>query len=392
MTQTRQAPWADLAVGALVMFMGLADLITDKHFFLGFGLELTVTTGFAAAAALYRRQPPLALALLWASGILLMAGSMDIGYAQILAVAVVSFGCGRYGSPAALVASGLSIPVAAVISTLYLRYTDGELPFVRYLAVAGTGPATAVAMVLLGVVALASPWLLGLVLRERQRATSARSQQHEAELQAARIQEIATLRAQQAQLARDVHDVVGHSLAVIIAQADSAQYLPDQQLDRIRAVLANIAASARQSLGDVRQVLTTTAPAPARGLDSLIEPIRAGGTDIRVEDTGVARPVPPELEAVAYRVLQEMLTNALKHGQPGEPITVVRTWSDDVLRLQVRNTVGTPAHPGQPGLGIAGMHRRLLAVGGSLEVEPAGTTFTVTATVPVRPQAPHERA
>jgi len=244
---------------------------------------------------------------------------------------------------------------------------------------------------------LATPWALGLVLRLRAQFREAQAERERAEIDASRAREVAKLRAEQARLARDVHDVVGHSLTVILAQADSVESMADDDIDRIRAALTNISASARRSLGDVRQVLSSpNDPAegvsrPVAGLDSLLEGVSAAGNDVRSRVEGDPRPLPPELDVVAFRVLQEMLTNALKHGRRGEPIEVDRAWGADHLRIQVRNAVADGAEPGSAdGIGESGMRRRLEAVGGRLQlgrgtVPDSGQVFTATAWVPLRP-------
>jgi signal transduction histidine kinase len=184
---------------------------------------------------------------------------------------------------------------------------------------------------------------------------------------------------------------------VILAQADSAQYMDDSDVARIRAALANISTSARQSLGDVRQVLSTTgeresaAPRAAGGLDGLIDGVRSAGYDMRTADVGTPRPLPPELDAVAFRVLQEMLTNALKHGSRG-PITVIREWGDDHLRIEVKNGMPADSAPElEGGLGLGGMAHRLATVGGRLTAGPSGASdgspvFVAVASVPLRDQ------
>jgi signal transduction histidine kinase len=115
-------------------------------------------------------------------------------------------------------------------------------------------------------------------------------------------------------------------------------------------------------------------------------------------EIGSAQPLPPELDIVAFRVLQEMLTNAIKHGQRDQPVLVERHWEGE-LRIEVRNVIDTSAPETQPlvmaepipehsGQGLDGMRRRLESVGGRLDVrrrtEAGGPTFTATAWVPVR--------
>jgi signal transduction histidine kinase len=241
-----------------------------------------------------------------------------------------------------------------------------------------------------GVAVLGVPWLAGLALRFSVRAQQSRASQVVAEAERDQAEEIARLRDEQAQLARDVHDVVGHSLAVILAQAESAQYLEDGDTERLQRTMQNIATSARSSLDDVRQVLGSTSgaaapPAGSAGLDRLIDGIRASGHEVVTSEVGTPQPMPPELEVVAFRVLQEMLTNAIKHGRRDQPVLVERHWEGD-LRIEVQNIVESSDDAAEGGQGLDGMRRRLEAVGGRLDVrrrlEPP--TFTATAWVPVR--------
>lgn len=238
------------------------------------------------------------------------------------------------------------------------------------------------------------------MLEARAAAAGARQETEQA-------QQIAQLREQQTQFAHDVHDVVGHSLAVILAQAESAQFMQDS--GKLKQTMETIAASARSSLRDVRQVLSANQDAPARdggtpGLNSLITGVRRGGHEITDRQTGTPLPLPPEIDVIAYRVLQEMLTNAIKHGRRGQVVQVGRHWpaagdtdtAAGALRIEVSNMTRQPgpdaatASPAADagGRGLAGMRRRLESVGGGLDVrqheQPEGTAFTVTAWVPVR--------
>jgi signal transduction histidine kinase len=174
---------------------------------------------------------------------------------------------------------------------------------------------------------------------------------------------------------------------VILAQAESAQYLDEVDTQGLKRTMANIAESARSSLREVRAVLASPDGTAARAvdLDALIDSTRASGQDISVVDVGAPRPLPPEIATVAFRVLQELLTNAIKHGRRDATITVVRDWHDE-LRLTVSNPVDELSL-GEDGNGLEGMRRRLESVGGSLEaaaVSADGTTFTARAVIPVR--------
>lgn len=167
---------------------------------------------------------------------------------------------------------------------------------------------------------------------------------------------------------------------MILAQAQSAAFIPDEDPTRLKSALANITTSARSALRDVRFVLeegSSTRSAPS-GLDTLIEETRTrSGREIRLTEAGVARPLPPELEVVAYRVTQEMLTNALRHGTEAA-VTLHRDWTHG-LRLILTNTA---TEPGEPGRGISGMHRRMIAIGGDFSSVFRAGTFIATAYLP----------
>ena len=398
--------WApDLAVGVVVLLLGLVEVLNIRTYDYPEdprpGLALLVL-GIAAAAALSRRLPGVALALVWALCVLQVVTGTQLLMIE-LAIGIVAFGTARWGGTATVLASALSIPVAAAIAVLWIQ------PSVFYSALSTAGFASLVrpsswsdqwqlTAALLGMSVLGVPWLAGLALRFSSRAQQSRSSQQAAEAERDQAEEIARLREQQAQLARDVHDVVGHSLAVILAQAESAQFLDETDTSGLKRTMENIATSARTSLDDVRQVLTSTSGAaqPTRhaDLDSLVEGVRASGHEVRSTEVGTPQPMPPELEVVAFRVLQEMLTNAIKHGRRDQPVRVERHWEGD-LRIEVENAVDHASEETQPlqvvpgGHGVDGMRRRLEAVGGRLDVRRRvdPPTFTATAWVPLRSQA-----
>jgi signal transduction histidine kinase len=396
---TTLRPWlADVTLGVLVLVAGLLEqanlgyLTSSTRFSM-----LVIAVCMAVAVALFRKAPGFSLLLVWFAGGAQIAFGLPLLIVQA-SVVFVAFGAARWGSHLTVVLSGLSIPTAGTIAVYFLRERgfssvfDYERYRRLYDAAQQLSDSWQIGAGILAMAALTVPWMAGLVLRYAHRAAQSRASQQAAEDEAARAQleseqahEIARLREEQTQLARDVHDVVGHSLAVILAQAESAQFLDEADTSELRRSMANIASSARGSLQDVRQVLTSTSdPISGPGeLRELVDGVRSSGAEIRFTEVGNARPMPPELATVAYRVLQEMLTNAIRHGTREEAVAVELEWRDQLM-IQVGNAIGVPGAEGASGQGLEGMRRRLESVGGQLEITPDDYRFTTRAWVPMR--------
>src|SRR3954451_9866074 len=398
----RGRPWLpDAVAGLAVLVVGLWEIHHDLTIVSPWG-SAAVVVGLALAVGLTRAEPGTALAIAWGVGAVHVLTGTGPLVAEVL-LAYVAFGCARWGSRTVVWSSGLSIPLGATIAVLWLDpnvfYDSLRVAGVAVLAQRaydGTNgwrlPAG-----LLPTAILMAPWLLGLALPFSARSEASRRSQVEAEAERDQAAEIARLRDEQTRLAHDVHDVVGHSLAVILAQAESAQFREEDDTAALKQTMADIATSARGSLEDVRQVLAATsgtaAPAARQAdLESLIEGVRASGHAVESTLVGAPQPMPPELEVVAFRVLQEMLTNAIKHGRRDRPVRVERHWEGD-LRIEVQNALDTSAPETQPlapfdpapveprpaGQGIDGMSRRLEAVGGHLDVRRRTDPPTFTA-------------
>ena len=267
----------------------------------------------AAAAGLFRIRPGAALGLMWLSTLLQLSAGFPVMEVQIVAV-VVAYGAARHGSRTVLWFSGLSVLLGAATALLVAhdfwiqrpRFLPQQITVTEADAVVGMPMIVAFVLALFAV-----PWLIGALLRFREKARDdqarAEAGRVRAETERAQAQEIAALREGQAQLARDVHDVVGHSLAVILVQAESAQFLEDADTEAVRRTMANIAASARQSLRDVRDVLASTGDESVPGgaapgsLNDLLDGIRAAGHPLASTVSGTPHPLPPELDTVAFR-------------------------------------------------------------------------------------------
>lgn len=381
--------WYDVAFGASVFLIGLIDVIVRSGLASG---PIAVVIVLAVAAGHYRLRPGLALGGIWLAGALILAGPMAVPLVALSAI-VVAYGCARYGSTAVVAASAVSIPLALVGGAAALILGGRfNVPWVYELSPRIGAGVPLVVYVFGSVAALVLPWLVGLAMRMSDRAAETKvahvAAEHTAQVEhSARLEaeELASVREAQARMARDVHDAVGHSLAVILAQAEAAKILADTDPAAYRRSAEAIAETARASLGDVRRVLEPTASGittPPGDLQSLIDGVRTTGAAVAWEVSGSPRPMPDEHAAAAYRVLQEMLTNALKHGTPGAEIVARAVWEESALRVDVSN-LAPSGDALASGRGLAGMRTRVAALGGRVTTSADGQWFTASLWLPL---------
>ncbi|GAA1805651.1 sensor histidine kinase [Luedemannella flava] len=188
-------------------------------------------------------------------------------------------------------------------------------------------------------------------------------------------------------IARELHDVLGHHLSLINVQASAALHRPDP--DRSEQALTAIKQTSRETLRELRAALdalrqdgeSPTAPAPGLAhLDELVAAAGQAGVDIRTE-LAETRPLPPEVDLAAYRIVQEALTNVRRHAGATSAVVRVRPDRDDVLVEVDDDGTGVP---GAPGTGILGMNERARALGGSLTTGPGPDGgFRVRARLPL---------
>lgn len=187
-------------------------------------------------------------------------------------------------------------------------------------------------------------------------------------------------------LAREVHDLVGHSLSVIALQAGVALHV--RQPEQAQFALEAIRRTSAEALEELRATLAIIGHDEARRspvgglarLDALVAEVRRCGLSVRVERDGVERHLPAEVDHAAFRVVQESLTNVLRHAGPAE-VTVQLLHEPQHLRVVVVDDgAGGAAAPGQ---GLAGLRERVAALGGHLEAGPtAGRGWRVEAVLP----------
>jgi len=223
--------------------------------------------------------------------------------------------------------------------------------------------------------------VLGIVLAAGAVATATRNR---FEVRAERVERAAT--EERLRMAQDLHDGVGHGLAVIAMQAGAALHVLDRDPEKARASLEAIRATSKESLEALRSELAAMSAGasrrPAAGLDelpALLDRVRAAG--LRVELVGDPGPVPDPVGEVAYVVVQEALTNVLRHAGAGA-VTVQWTRGVDVVVLTVTDD-GRGGPVQDEGMGIGGMRARVAKLGGSLRAGPrGGGGFEVVAELP----------
>jgi len=331
-------------------------------------------------AALRRWPLPVLAAATIANMMALAAGS-----------AVLPFGI-MLGLASYLVASRLPRRVSIPAAAFSAAALGGALAHAALAARNAAFAADAVA----GFLPLVAGWFTGDSVAARRRylaglAEQARKEQA-AEAERARLQ----VHQERVRIARELHDVVAHTLTVMTVQAGVGRRLMTRRPEEASTALESIETIGRTAQEELRVVLDllrddehrTAALAPAPRLadvKDLVETVRASGTPVDLHMSGTDRPLSPALELSVYRVVQEALTNVVKHA-PGARATVDLAVCDREIRLDVTDD-GSAAGPGEGGAsghGIVGMRERIAAFGGRLTAGAlAGRGFRVTAQVPI---------
>jgi signal transduction histidine kinase len=204
-----------------------------------------------------------------------------------------------------------------------------------------------------------------------------------------------TLLEERARIARELHDVVAHHMSVIAVRAETAPFRIPGLPEAVKDDMAETSAIAREALTEMRRLLGVLRGAgadpervPQPGMDrleGLVAAVQGAGLAVDVRVEGDQRPLPPAVELSAYRIMQEALSNALRHA-PGAPAAVEVRYEPERLRLRVRNDrppVTNPV-PGAAGHGIVGMRERVAMLGGTLSAGPTSDGgYLVEAALPL---------
>jgi signal transduction histidine kinase len=355
------------------------------HSLLG-GAELLLVSFVLCAPLVLRTRLPLtawtasAVAMLWAHWVISPSSLSSALYV-----------------PAAVIVYVLCLYAVAVRCELWVVISAGVLTVT---GAAIVYPPTAVTAVFVAAAAI----FAGLIVRSR------RGSREQLEVAERRHEGERALLQERQRIARELHDVVAHHMSVIAIQAEAAPYKVADPPKELTESFAEIRASALSGLSELRRVLGVlrsdqpdTAPQPGLDdLDGLLESARSGGVTVSIGVSGTPRPLPEGVDLSAYRIVQEALSNAMRHA-PGSAVRVMLYYGEAALHIEIRNAgsvtgtqIAGAQHNGAGlgrggGHGIIGMSERAAMLGGHLRAGPTGDgEFLVTAALPLGDGEPED--
>jgi signal transduction histidine kinase len=377
----RSGRLVDVAIAAAALAGALAQL---DHGGIG-GLrtgsgELDLTSGALAACstlpiALWRRAPRAVFAVTASATVLLAGLGYPLGLALGPAAALYLLAANR-GEEDPWTRRSIAMVVALFLAYLGAAgLADGAFPAGELLH---TGLAWAVA------------WFAGERTRlRREHIAELRQRALRAERERERERRLAVAE-ERARIARDLHDAAGHAIGVIALRAGAARMRRDPE--RSQAALEAIEELARKTVGEIDRIVGTLRdrgsangaveePPGLASLDTLVARHAATGVDVRVASEGEPRPLETAVDQAAYRILQEALTNAARHGSGAAQVDLA--FGATALELTVSNAAADErTSRANGGHGLIGMRERATLLGGSLEAERANGTFCVRAHLP----------
>jgi signal transduction histidine kinase len=337
----------------------------------------TVLSLLLALPLLVRRSAPLlacSLVLLGVVGQSVVSGSSAEGFQLILAGGVAAYSVAAYSDRRrALAGLGLLVVGYAIYAAEDQNVRSGRTSELWAGAFFGVG--------------LVAAWLAGIFVRSgRERAAfAAREAQHERATTTAVAEE-------RSRLARELHDIVSHNLSVVVAQAGGARAqgagASEPALEKIEQTSREALVEMRRLLGVLREPDDDVSLSPQPGIaqiTALAETVRTAGLPVQLELGGDHTDIPPVVQLSVYRIVQEALTNALRHADAGQArVRITRHAGSLVVEIADDGAGAPPGHDEGAGHGLVGMRERVDHLGGTLHAGPQPQRgFVVTATLPL---------
>jgi signal transduction histidine kinase len=330
------------------------------------------------------RRAPLTVYVATCLGCIALVGldyPIDFPFGPVVALFAVATAYSGDVAPvrrtAAVLAAGAFVPAAAALHVTRGSEIRALLPGLMFWALT-----------------IAGVWIAGAHLRlRRERIGELEQQAARAEREAARERRLAAAE-ERTRIARELHDSAGHAINVILVQAGAARLLRDRDPEGSRRAISTIENVARTTIGEIDQLVRALrednpheppAPANPAALDELLDHHRASGLAIAADVRGTREQLPHSVTWAAYRILQEALTNAARHGSGNADVAV---WFEpDAIQITVTNPTANGA-PSGGGHGIVGMRERATLLGGSLHANAGNGIFRLHARLPHAKAAP----
>jgi signal transduction histidine kinase len=353
----RAADVADPILVALLAGTALIEVLVTGAPLLDAGLVAAIALPLLAR----RRAPLVVLVLVVAAGYAGWATSPDVGALQgWIALNVALYSVAAHCSRRRALVGAAIMASLLLLFEIPLLVEGGRLDYVvgEWLSLGGV-------------------WLLGRWVRQRRRRTDD-LQQHAADLEADR-EALAreAVADERARIAREMHDSVAHSVSVMVLQAGAAEQVLAASPERAREALETIQNTGREAIVELRRMLgllrdpvadASLAPQPGVGrLDALLGQVRAAGLPVELTVEGQPRRLPPGVDRSAYRIVQEGLTNTLKHAGPAHA-SVKLHYGERALELEVLDDGRGAKGANGDGFGLIGMRERAALYGGELDV------------------------
>jgi signal transduction histidine kinase len=343
----------DAAVAAALTLATQVELWTgsdlaDKR------LAASLTTLVATGLLVVRRTQPLLCGV--GSMAVLVIQQATIGDVQgasafsVVALVIAMYSLGAFAPLRQALPSGIGCVIALCIVSIAKGKPIGDITFVS--------------------IVIFAPWIAGMVIHRRHLRERELTIEGEKRARTAVEEE-------RARIARELHDVVAHAMSVIVVQAGAERMVLGEGQESTRAVLEGIESTGRQALGEMRRLLgmmragneeLALAPQPSvEHLPDLCEQVSAAGLSVELVVEGDPAPLPPGVDVSAYRIVQEALTNALKHAGPASARVAVRYAPTELEVEVVDDGRGAAAVEANGGHGLIGMRERVTVYGGRLE-------------------------
>ena len=373
----RAGVWPDAVVAAVITLAGQLELASSHEAGWHGLLHGMLLLGQTVPVAARRLTTTLAAAVGAAAlGIEALVSTPTNTLSGLLAGLVLLYSLGRHAAGWRLVA--VTTFAGAALAVHMLRLPNSQISDLAFAAIFS-----------------AAAWLTGKAMRRREQDRQRAEADARAERAAAAAALDAAVADERSRIARELHDVVAHGMGVMVVQAAAAEQLLDEDPGSARAPLSTVRQTGQQALAEMRRLLgllrdgsTDDGLDPQPGLpqlSGLVQRLRDAGMAVTFTVTGEHTAVPFGQQLCAYRIVQEALTNSLKHAG-GAPARVELDYRADALAVRVHNNAGTrtPQASNGAGHGLVGMRERVRLYGGTLQAasQPDGS-FLVDAVLPI---------